>query len=676
MSDYIIAKYVRLSRDDAYSDSLSIPNQKALLDNHIETLGISNSEVLEFVDNGFTGTNLERPALQEMLGLVQSGGVNCILVKDFSRFARNEIESSYYIEKIFPLYRIRFISVSDGFDSDDYNDSTGGMEVAFKFLLHEYYSYDLSRKVKSARRIKMKSGDNIVANAVYGYQKNMTTGKWEPDAEAAEVVRLIYRKALESMPVSQIRCILSAARYPTPQEYIKIKRGKEIVPEYAWESRAVINILENEQYIGSYVSGKYEQKKILSRNRILADKSEWIVIPDSHPPIISKEDFNAVQELLGRIKGARSEKPIDRLLNCENRPDRSRMAHGEKINPTPPYGYTRSCGEQWEQTEPTASRVREIFDMALCGLSCMEISKMLREAGYPTPSEHIKLMRGHDISPECLWSEGIVRRILKNAQYTGAYVSGKVRWDTETGKKYSMMESDWIVIPDKHPAIITQDAYDQVQERIRYGTERRKNTRPRDILFNGGILKCGCCGYGLRYSDVSNTHYYHCIHTISIPDAECHKMKVNACDLDNAVLTTIKKQAEIVLGSIDMSGFRKPNVETRQIDECESRIKELSEQRQDCYERFMCGEIDRDTFLSMKSDYTALIENLNTQASLYRQIGRDKEAQKKIAAFAAEAVSETATPKDIVNALVEKILVFPGNHLEIHWKFADFTENN
>jgi len=332
MNEYIIAKYIRLSIDDAISESLSIPNQRALLDSHIESLGIPDSEVLEFVDNRFAGTDIERPALQEMLDLVQSGRVNCILVKDFSRFARNEIESSYYIEKVFPIYRVRFIAVSDGYDSNDYRDSTGGIEVAFKFLMHEYYSHDLSMKIKSAKRIKMRNGESIAANAVYGYRKNMTTGRWEPDAEAAEVIKLIYRKALESTPVTQIRNILSAAKHPTPREYMELKRGKGIAPKYAWESRAVINILENEQY-------------------------------------------------------------------------------------------------------------------------------------------------------------------------TGAYVSGKVRRDVETGKKYTMMESDWIVVPDKHPAIISKDVYDQVQKLVRYGAERRKNTRPRDVLFNGGILKCGCCGYGLRYSD-------------------------------------------------------------------------------------------------------------------------------------------------------------------------------
>ncbi|MCL1877912.1 MAG: recombinase family protein, partial [Defluviitaleaceae bacterium] len=115
----VISKYIRLSVDDGITESLSIANQHILLDAHIDDLQIPNATVIEFVDNGYTGTNMERPALQEMLSLVRSGRVNCIVVKDFSRFSRNALESGYYIEQVFPLYRIRFISVSDRFDSNN-----------------------------------------------------------------------------------------------------------------------------------------------------------------------------------------------------------------------------------------------------------------------------------------------------------------------------------------------------------------------------------------------------------------------------------------------------------------------------------------------------------------------------------------------------------------------------
>jgi len=151
-------------------------------------------------------------------------------------------------------------------------------------------------------------------------------------------------------------------------------------------------------------------------------------------------------------------------------------------------------------------------------------------------------------------------------------------------------------------------------------------------------------------------------------------MKVNASQLENALLTIIKKQAEAVIGSDDLSGLRKPNDDIRKISDCENQIKALSEQRQGCYERFMSGEIDHDTFMAMKNEYSEQIDGINTQTSLLRQIGRDKETRGKIVAVTKEVMSETATLKDIVNALVEKVYVFPDKHLEIHWKFDDFTK--
>ena len=673
MSDYVIAKYIRLSQDDAVSESLSIANQHALLDRHIDSLDMPNATVLEFVDNGYTGTNLERPALQEMLGLVQSGRVNCILVKDFSRFARNEIESSYYIEQVFPIYRIRFIAVGDRFDSDDHKDGTGGIEVAFKFLMHEQYSIDLSKKIKSARRIKMKSGDNIVANAIYGYKKNMATGKWELDAEAAEVVKLIFQKALDGVHTSQIRNYLSAAKYPTPLEYKKLNSGKDITPQFAWQTTSINNMLVNEQYTGTYVSGKYETKGIGIKGHTINDKSEWIVIPNSHPPIVSKKDFDVVQTLLSRIKGALAARPPDKLFDSINNAYHLRMASGEVITGTPIYGYGRDDGGKWVISEPTASRVREIFDMALQGLSCLEISQKLREAGYPSPLEHIKLMRGQNISPEFKWTEHNVRKLLKNVQYTGAYVSGKMRHDYESGRLYKMREHDWIVIPNKHPAIISNDTYEQVQKLLQMGKKRQKSDNQSSLHLSGKIIKCGCCGKGLKYSKSTHSSKYYCTYTISLPDAKCYKMKVDAAEFENALLAAIKKQTEVVVGSDNLDGLRKSNDEGLKLAAFDNQMKALSTQRQDCYERFMRGEIDRDAFMALKDELSAQIDVVNKQAALLRQLSRDKEARDKIVATTKELMNKAATIKDIVSALVEKVFVFPNNHLEIHWKFEDFA---
>ena len=157
ITPYIIALYIRLSIEDIRVESMSIENQKIALHKFADTLeGIYNPEVLEFIDNGYSGTNFERPDVQKLLDEVRAGKINCIIVKDFSRFGRNSIEVGYFMERVFPLYGVRFISVNDGYDSDDYRGDTGGLNVAFKYLAAEFYSRDLSTKITTAKMAKMR----------------------------------------------------------------------------------------------------------------------------------------------------------------------------------------------------------------------------------------------------------------------------------------------------------------------------------------------------------------------------------------------------------------------------------------------------------------------------------------------------------------------------------------
>ena len=153
MQKYVIALYIRLSLEDYKYDSMSIENQHLVLNEFVSSMPEStDAEVLEFIDNGYSGTNFERPKVQELIELVRANQIDCIIVKDFSRFGRNSIETGYFIERVFPLFHTRFISINDDFDSDQHKGDTGGMDVAFKYLISEYYSRDMSMKTKRKRR--------------------------------------------------------------------------------------------------------------------------------------------------------------------------------------------------------------------------------------------------------------------------------------------------------------------------------------------------------------------------------------------------------------------------------------------------------------------------------------------------------------------------------------------
>jgi DNA invertase Pin-like site-specific DNA recombinase len=675
MNEYVIAKYIRLSQDDAISDSLSIPNQRLLLDSHIEDMDIPGVQVLEFVDNGFTGTNVERPGFQEMIELVRCGRINCIIVKDFSRFARNALESGYYIEKVFPLYRIRFIAVGDRFDSSDYKDGTGGIDVAFKFMMNEYYSNDLSKKVKSALHILMKNGEHIVGGAIYGYRKN-DSGKWEYDLPAAEVVHEIFKMALDGKTTAQIRDNLFADRRLAPREYEYVNKGKEVTPKFNWTTQAIWRILTNEQYTGTYVAGKRETSRVGSKAQIEKDRSEWIIIPNSHPPIVSKEDFERVQAIL--------KSPKEALSNGRERSVHAgklfaRIESGERKPAAALYGYCINSSKALEVDETASGAVRMIFDLALKGYTARDIAEELQRAKHLPPGEYFKLTRGGSIQPTYRWSALRVREILKNEQYTGAYVAGRTFQD-DNGRKYHTPPSEWVIIPDKHPAIVSKEVFEQIQTLHSQG---KRKMQPHNYLLKGKIV-CGACGRAMIYGNTSTQPVYRCMNTHADPAAACHKLKISAAEVESAVMTIIRKQAEVVLNSDDLSGFRKTTATDKWIDgfgiqlnhaDIEKQVSLLSIERQECYERFINLEIDRDTFHLMKADYTARIDRLTQHLAVSGQSARKREADKKTIALAKDALSETASPKDIVDALVEKVLVFPGNHIEIHWKFANFAEN-
>lgn len=318
MNKYTIAKYIRLSLEDMKYDSMSISSQHIQLDRHIDLLDIKDAEILEFVDNGYSGTNFERPAVQELLELVKCNKINCIVVKDFSRFGRNSIEMGYFIEKVFPIFRVRFISINDNFDSDNYKGDTGGLEVAFKYLINEIYSQDLSVRTKSAKYAKMRRGEYQSKNCFYGYKKG-SNNRLEIDEETAPVVKMIFELAAEGKNTPAIIKELYAKRIPTPGEYKASKgyTGHDISKCCnVWGRSTVLNLLKDERYTGVYIMGKRTVREIGGKHTRLKDESEWIKIPDHHPAIIEKAIYDEAQARL-RCHNGKKEKVHDYPLKSK-----------------------------------------------------------------------------------------------------------------------------------------------------------------------------------------------------------------------------------------------------------------------------------------------------------------------------------------------------------------------
>lgn len=300
---YIADAYYRLSRDDGDKiESDSIVNQKALVKEFLKV----NPDIQiheEKVDDGYTGVNFKRPAFISMMEDIKAGKVNCVIVKDLSRFGRNYIESGRYIEKIFPYLGVRFISITDNIDSISSLDSTNELMIPFKNLMNDAYCRDISIKVRSHLDIKRKNGQFIGSFAPYGYIKSPENkNQLIVDEQTANVVRRIFDWKLEGMSGGRIADKLNELGVPTPYQYKQMNGekfycGYQKHTEMRWSAATVNHILRNEVYTGVLIQGKTYSPNYKVRKRMKKKESEWIRCDNNHEPIITKEEFQLIREI-------------------------------------------------------------------------------------------------------------------------------------------------------------------------------------------------------------------------------------------------------------------------------------------------------------------------------------------------------------------------------------------
>lgn len=300
------ALYVRLSREDGdKEESDSVVNQKDLLQQFV-SLETDIMVYGVYVDDGYSGTNFERPQFIRMMNDVRDKYVDCIIVKDLSRFGRNYIDVGQYIEKIFPLMDIRFISVTDNLDSVKNPQTMNNIIVPFKNLINDEYCRDISNKVRSSLDMKRKQGKHIGSFACYGYKKDPADhNHLVVDEEAAEIVRDIFKWYISGMSILSIAQKLNALGIPNPSSYKKLnglqyKNRYENVGKGKWPDSSVRRILGNQMYIGNLVQGILKVKSYKVQVAKRQAKEDWIVVENTHEAIIDKKDFEIVQELLER----------------------------------------------------------------------------------------------------------------------------------------------------------------------------------------------------------------------------------------------------------------------------------------------------------------------------------------------------------------------------------------
>ena len=302
--DYHAALYIRLSKEDeSEGPSQSVQNQESLLREFVQQHRLSVYDT--YIDDGWSGTNFDRPAFQRMIADIEAKKVNMVITKDLSRLGRDYIMTGHYMERYFPEHRVRYISLLDGIDTGV--DSTANDITPFRAIMNDMYAKDISKKIKSVKRDKQRKGKFIGGKPVYGYKMHPTEkNKIVIDEEVAPIVRRIFSLALSGMSCRNIAALLNQEGVPTPATYANLPVAKPGPYTGLWSSERISDMLQNETYIGNMVQGRsvkisYKSKKCLKQN-----PANWVVVEGTHEPLVDLETFQKVRMLVNSRRHTRS----------------------------------------------------------------------------------------------------------------------------------------------------------------------------------------------------------------------------------------------------------------------------------------------------------------------------------------------------------------------------------
>lgn len=302
--DYHAALYIRLSKEDeSEGPSQSVQHQESLLREFVQQHRLSVYDT--YVDDGWSGTNFDRPDFQRMITDIEAKKVNMVITKDLSRLGRDYIMTGHYMERYFPEHRVRYISLLDGIDTGV--DSTANDITPFRAIMNDMYAKDISKKIKSVKRDKQRKGQFIGGKPVYGYKMHPTEkNKIVIDEEVAPVVRRIFALALSGMSCRNIATLLNQEGVPTPATYANLPVARPGPYTGLWSSERISDLLQNETYIGNMVQGRSVKISYKSKKCLRQDPANWVVVEGTHEPLVDEETFRKVRMLVSSRKHTRS----------------------------------------------------------------------------------------------------------------------------------------------------------------------------------------------------------------------------------------------------------------------------------------------------------------------------------------------------------------------------------
>lgn len=299
---YVAGLYCRLSKDDGNSvESMSIWSQKVMLKQYAESNSIAIYDY--YVDDGYSGTNFERPSFKKMITDIENGKINCVITKDLSRLGRNYLQSGAYIEMYFPQKNIRYIAITDGIDTLNSNQND---IMPFKNILNEMYAKDTSKKVKSEIQSRMREGTYIGSKAPFGYLKDPNNKRrLIIDEKTKPIIELIYKLCLEGKGTQLISQELMNRKIPRPSAFVENAEklyGLTEENKYQWSHRMVLNVLRDPVYCGNMARNKRPTLSFKNSKRMYIPKSDYIYAKDTHEGIVSEEIWEQVQTMVDKRK--------------------------------------------------------------------------------------------------------------------------------------------------------------------------------------------------------------------------------------------------------------------------------------------------------------------------------------------------------------------------------------
>ena len=567
-----------------------------------------------------------------MLEAVKSGEIDCIVVKDLSRFGREYIDSGVYIQKLFPMLGVRFIAINDHYDNAQPGAADNELVLPFKNLMNDSYCRDISIKVRSNLDAKRRSGQFVGTRVVFGYMRSPNNkNQLVVDPEAASVVQDIFKWKLEGLSPAQIADRLNDNNVPSPIEYKKAKGSK--------------------------------QRTCFQTNQV----AQWSAVAIYRMDIAFKNliyDYYS-KDLSKKVKSAMGMKQREAKYVCC-------IPYGYKAHPTQKH--------QMIIDPETAPVVRRIYMDVIAGKSCTQIAKELNNEGVPTPAQH-KAVTRQASAKKPQWTHRALLGMIENIKYTGTMVNHtrESRFIRDKNQR-RVPKEEWYIRENAHEAIVTQEEYDQAQDAI----QRRKKSSRTSHDQSDRVYYCGHCGGKLEKANgtvfACPSHRYH-------DGSPCEQVRWRKAALEEVVLEALKGQIEIIrLEASDAKKAAKSKGDSlqRQLTLLKAQYDACGREKFTKYEEYREGKLTAEEYLASKDVLTAkqvaLKEQLDECEAQY-----DANHQKSLAATAQQqtvtrmsGLSDDKLREHLYDA-VERILVYDAESIEIVWKFNEIkkdTDNN